>query len=148
MNKYYIYDYDLLSSLGMTNDLDVIMQANYHSLEQFSSFKSLTLEDINNLRMMLFNSVEIDYSWSERILRFLEIRMSEMKERLQINYNDNKSIVVFKDCIISFLLEVYYYKKDYRFLNVAMKLMDVKFKFSSKQSFYNENLFWVLKSNL
>jgi hypothetical protein len=132
----------------MTNDLDVIMRANYHSLEEFSSFKKLTLEDINNLRMMLFNSVEIDYSWSERILRFLEIRMSEIKKRLQINYNSNNLMVVFKDCIISFLLEIYYYKKDYRFLNVAMKLMAVKFKFSSKQSFYNENLCLFLKSNL
>lgn len=148
MNKFYIYDYDLLNSLGMTNELDVVLQTNCHPLKQFSSFKTLTIEDINNLRMMLFNAVEIEYFWLERILRFLEIRMSQINKRLQINYDCNKSMVVFKDCIISFLLEFYYYKKDYRFLNVAMKLTSVKFKFSSKQSFYNKNLFQFIKSKL
>ena len=148
MNKYYIYDYDLLNSVMMINELDSVTGANHYPLEQFSTFKSLKLEDINNLRMMLFNAVEIDDSWLERILRFLEIRMYEIKKRLRLNYENYQSMVVFKDCVISFLLEVYYYQKDYRFLNVAMKLMNVKFKFMSKQSLYNEKLCLFLKSNL
>lgn len=148
MNKYYIYDYDLLISLGMTNELDSHMQKKHHPLELFSTFKSLRLEDINNLRIMLFNNVEIDDSWLERILRFLEIRMYEIKKRLYFNYESYQSMVVFKDCVVSFLLEVYYYRKDYRFLNVAIKLMNVKFKFISKQSLYIEKLYLFLKSNL
>lgn len=148
MNKYYIYDYGLLNSIGMTNEFGSIIVAKYHPLEQFSTFKSLKLEDINNLRMMLFNAVEIDNSWLEQILRFLEIRMYEIKKRLCLNYESYQSMVVFKDCVISFLFEVYYYRKDYRFLNVAIKLMNVKFKFISKQSFYNEKLCLFLKSNL
>lgn len=148
MNKYYIYDYDLLNSIGMTNEFGSIIAAKYHPLEKFSTFKSLKLENINNLRMMLFKAVEIDNSWLEQILRFLEIRMYEIKKRLYLNYESYQSMVVFKDCVISFLFEVYYYRKDYRFLNVAIKLMNVKFKFISKQSFYNEKLCLFLKSNL
>lgn len=148
MNKYYIYDYDLLNSIGMTNELVSIIEAKYHPLEQFSTFKSLKLQDINNLRIMLFNAVEIDSSYLEQILRFLEIRMNKIKKRLYLNYKSDQSMVVFKDCVISFLLEVYYYRKDYRFLNTAIKLINVKFKFISKQSFYNEKLCLFLKSNL
>ena len=148
MNTYYIYDSDLLNSIRMINELDSVIEANHHPLEQFSTFKYLKLEDINNLRMMLFNAVEIDDSWLERILRFLEIRMSEIKKRLYLNYQSNYQMVVFKDCLISFLLEVYYYNKDFRFLNVALKLTNVKFKSISKQSLYNQKLCNYLKINL
>jgi len=148
VNKYYIYNCDLLNIIGMTNELDSVMQTKQYPFKQFSTFKSLKLEDINNLRNMLFSGIEIDNSFLERILRFLEIRMYEIKKRLFLNYQSYQSMVVFKDCVISFLLEVYYYQKDYRFLNTAIKLMNVRFKFISKQSLYNEKLCFFLKSNL
>lgn len=147
MNTYYIYDYDLLKTVGMMSELNII-KTNHHPLKKFSTFKSLKLEDILNLRVMLFNTVEIDKSWLEGILRFLEIRMFQIKKRLKLNYQDYLQMVVFKDCVISFLFEVYYYNKDFRFLNVALKLMNVKFKFVSKQSLYNEKLCNYLKNNL
>lgn len=148
MNKYYIYDYNLLNSIGLKYELNNVLEAKHHPLEQFSTFKSLKLEDINNLRVMLFNVVEIDDSWLERILRFLEIRMFEIKKRLKLNYESYNQMVFFKDCVISFLLEVYYYNNDFRFINVALKLMNVKFKSISKQSIYNEKLCNYLKMNL
>jgi hypothetical protein len=148
MNKYYTYDYDLLNSIGLKDELKTVLEANHHPLGQFSTFKSLKLEDINNLRVMLFNAVEIDDSWLERILRFLEIRMFEIKRRLKLNYESYNQMVFFKDCVISFLLEIYYYNKDFRFLNVALKLMDIKFKSISKQSLYNDKLCNYLKINL
>ena len=132
----------------MKNQLDSIIAKKYNPPKEYSTFKSLKLEDINNLRIMLFNGVKIENCWFELILKFLEIRMYEIKKRLRLNYQSESQMVVFKDCIISFLLEVYYYKKDIRFLNVALKLMDIKFKSISKQSLYNYNLCNYLKMNL
>ena len=132
----------------MKNQLDSIIAKKYNPPKEYSTFKSLKLEDINNLRIMLFNGVKIENCWFELMLKFLEIRMYEIKKRLRLNYQSELQMVVFKDCVISFLLEVYYYKKDIRFLNVALKLMDIKFKSISKQSLYNYNLCNYLKMNL
>jgi len=148
MNTYYIYDYDLLNSIGIINKSDTIFETKYYPLERFSTFKALKLEDINNLRIMLFNGVDINDSWMEHILRFLEVRMFEIKRRLKLNYESYNQMVLFKDCVISFLLEFYYYNKDFRFLNVALKLMDINFKSISKQSLYNDKLCNYLKINL
>ena len=109
MNTYYIYDYDLLNSIGIINKSDTIFETKYYPLERFSTFKALKLEDINNLRIMLFNGVDINDSWMEHILRFLEVRMFEIKRRLKLNYESYNQMVLFKDCVISFLLEFYYY---------------------------------------
>ncbi len=147
VNKFYVYDCSLLKTVGMKNQADCIVATKHHQLKEFTTFKSLKLEDISNLRIMLFKGVKINYSWLELILRFLEIRMNEIKKRLKLNYPTYTEMVVFKDCVISFLLEVYYYNKDYRFLNVALKLMDIKFKYISKQSLYNDKLCNYLKMN-
>ena len=148
MNKFYLYNCSLLKTVGMKNQLDSIIAKKYNPPKEYSTFKSLKLEDINNLRIMLFNGVKIENCWFELMLKFLEIRMYEIKKRLRLNYQSELQMVVFKDCVISFLLEVYYYKKDIRFLNVALKLMDIKFKSISKQSLYNYNLCNYLKMNL
>ena len=148
MNKYYIYDYSILKNIEIIDALDTIVVVKHYPLQRFSSFKVLKLEDINNLRIMLFNDIEIDDSWLESILRFLEIRMFEINKRLSLNYESYNQMVVFKDCVISFLLEAYYYNNDFRFLNTALKLMNVKFKFFSKQSLYNKKLCDYLKMSL
>lgn len=148
INRHYIYDKNIIKSLDLYNKLDVKSEIKHYKLQSFSTFKALSLEDINNLRIMLYNSIKIDYNWLESILRFLEIRMYEIKKRLKLNYPNVNEMILFKDCIISFLLEVYYYYKDFRFLNSALKMIKIKFKFTSKQSLYNKKLTNFLIYNL
>ena len=138
-NKYIIYDLSLLKCLNLDNQFN-ISQNHTSLLREYSTFKSLTITDLNNLRLMLFCNKDIDSIWFENILRFLEIRNNEIKNRLKLNYEDSNERLFFQDYLISFLLETYYYKSDLRFLNTALKLMTVLTQIRTKQNLYNSNL--------
>ena len=61
-----------------------------------------------------------------KIIRFIEIRMSSIDERLKLNFKTKTERLLFKEHLISFLLEVFYYTRDIRFLNTALKLLKTK----------------------
>ena len=139
-NRYYLFDNELIGFLGLKDKFQI--NQNYISipLRDYTTFKSLTMDDINNLRLLLFLNKKISNIWSDKILKYIEIWLSQFNQRLKLNYKSQKDRMLFKQYIISFLLEFFYYSKDLRFLNTAIKISNSSNIFEPKQCIYNNSL--------
>ena len=139
-NRYYLFDIELIGVLGLKDKFEI--NQNYISipLRDYTTFKSLTIDDINNLRLQLFLNKKISNIWSDKILIYIEIWLSQFNQRLKLNYKSQKDRMLFKQYIISFLLEFFYYSKDLRFLNTAIKISNSSNIFEPKQCIYNNSL--------
>ena len=141
MNNYhFILDSNLSSKINLAFKFKLQKPSSHYKLRNYTTFRSITIDEINCLRSMLFLEKEINNSWNEKILKFLEIRLSELDYRMKKNYNYKTSRLIFKEVIISFLLENFYYKNDIRFLNTALKIIMRTNKTHHKQYKYNRTL--------
>lgn len=139
-NRYHLFDNELIGVLGLKDKFEI--NQNYISipLRDYTTFKSLTMDDINNLRLLLFLNKKISNIWSDKILKYIEIWLSQFNQRLKLNYQSYKDRMLFKQYIISFLLECFYYSKDLRFLNTAIKISTSSSVFEPQQVIYNNIL--------
>jgi hypothetical protein len=91
------------------------------STEIFSkkpAFKALTIPVIDALRRSLFTGKDIieRSEWAEYLLRYMEIN-------LQFGSTQSARLAILD--LTAFLLDVYFEKKDLRFLNLTLKLIDL-----------------------
>ena len=139
-DRYYLFDKELIDLLGLKDTFEINQNYNSIPLRDYTTFKSINVEDINNLRLLLFLNKKISDIWSEKILKYIEIWLSQFNQRLKFNYQSQKDRILFKQYIISFLLEFFYYSNDLRFLNTAIKISNSSNIFEPKQCIYNNSL--------
>jgi 3'-phosphoadenosine 5'-phosphosulfate sulfotransferase (PAPS reductase)/FAD synthetase len=143
-----VFDNELIISLKLTNQFEISKNTTPIPLSVYTTFKSIGIDEINNLRLILFVNKKVNIIWSNKILKFLEIRLPELNERLKLNYESYENRSLFKQYLISFLLESFYYSQDYRFLNIALKITPLRVFFKKNQNFYNKKLINFLKSKI
>ena len=139
-NRYYLFDNELIGVLGLKHKFEINQNYTSIPLRDYTTFKSLTIDDINNIRLLLFLTKKISNIWSDKILKYIEIWLSQFNQRLKLNYKSQKDRMLFKQYIISFLLEFFYYSKDLRFLNTAVKISNSSNIFEPQQCIYNNSL--------
>jgi len=108
------------------------------------SFKALTDDIIFSLRHHIYNQTKLDIvdEWSEKLMRFCEVRyptlktISKSKCKTQANARLH---ILHLGCLF---MDQSLYTKDLRFLNVALKIADLKWVVD-KESIKNR----LLKSN-
>ena len=153
MNKknlfYKIFDANLLQELKI-NSLELnIETSNFKKIRPYTSFRDVIIEDLNTLRNLMFQKKNLTLEWGEKILRFIEIKGSGLDNIINIKYKDRQSRLYFKEFLISFLLEHYYYFGDFRFLNAGLKLIKKKRGFNKGvQKAYNNSLTHYLISKI
>lgn len=121
--KYDFFDKELVEKIGVKGSVNLNFGCN---LNEYSFFKNITNLDLSLLRNYVYKNKNKDLIWCEKIIRFIEIRMSSIDERLKLNFKTKTERLLFKEHLISFLLEVFYYTRDIRFLNTALKLLKTK----------------------
>jgi hypothetical protein len=95
-------------------------------------FKRLASSDLLFLRKCILteeNTTELT-SWAEFLLRYLEINRSSIikKARLQFGSTQSGRIALLE--LTAFLLDIYFEWDDLRYLNLALKIMDMPGIFS------------------
>lgn len=97
------------------------------TISSFSTFREIKIDDIQRLRVLNYlneNSSSFDY-WTEKILRYCEVRYRVLLEREKANNRSKSEIISLFVQIRSLFLEIYLQRKDLRFLNTALKLNDL-----------------------
>jgi hypothetical protein len=100
------------------------------STEIFSkkpAFKALTIPVIDALRRSLFTGKDIieRSEWAEYLLRYMEINLSSIFKKARLQFGSTQSARLAILDLTAFLLDVYFEKKDLRFLNLTLKLIDL-----------------------
>jgi hypothetical protein len=100
------------------------------SMELFAgkpAFKNLNLPDILILRKCLHsneNTLELSL-WAETLLRFLEINQASLLKRARSQFGSAQTARQALLELTAFILDVYFENQDLRFLNLALKLIDL-----------------------
>lgn len=91
------------------------------------SFKNISEEILLTLRTCIYKkqSVLEVRLWCEKLMRFCELRMSQLKQRFQDKLHQPQRMRVFGLQLISLFLDHFSHSKDYRYLNVALKMQDL-----------------------
>lgn len=118
-----VYDEDLIYMIGVLDKEVLDTQKYLQKNQRYTFFKVLKIEDVNSLRKSLFLDRSGDEICEEKILRFFEIHLRKLHSKLKINYSNIYKKLYFKQLVVSYFLELYYYKKDFRFLNIAIKTL-------------------------
>ncbi|WP_298515389.1 hypothetical protein [uncultured Kordia sp.] len=105
------------------------------TLPKYKYFKTITLEDIVNLRANLDATNKDHLFWCKKIYRFLEFRLSSIEERIQKNYAKKEERITFIQNVVTLLLEYYTVTNDSRYLSLALKIL--RKKPLAKQGFLN-----------
>lgn len=106
-------------------------------LPNYKYFKTIQLDDILYLRAYLDTNNEQHHIWCKRIYRFLELRLSDIQNRIKRNYPKKEDSILFIQNVITLLLEYYDKTNDSRFLSIALKLL--RKKAIAKHGFLNAN---------
>jgi hypothetical protein len=146
--NYKIFDSKLHDILKLPKSIELTDLGTNSILRDYSKFKFIRLNEIILLRSRLQEERKSDGVWSERILRFLEVRMVNINELLKLNYMSVKEREVFKEYLISFLLELCYYTHDIRFLNTAIKLNKKAKNIHADHKLYNSKLMEYLMNRI
>lgn len=91
------------------------------------SFKNLEQADFTVLRYWLFegeNDLQT-YDWAETLMRFSEINQNSLMEKARIKFQSRSKARLFLLEMSAFLLDFYFMRKDLRFLNTVLKLIDL-----------------------
>ena len=146
--SYKIFDATLLDQLKLSQTFETSSIGTNSSIKNYTKFKLIQIDEIVLLRYKLQQDKVNDGVWSERILRFLEVRMTKLNELLKLNYSSSKEREAFKEQLISFLLESHYYGHDFRFLNTAIKLNQKAANIHVDQRLYNTKLLKFLMNRI
>jgi hypothetical protein len=92
------------------------------------SFKNLSNEILLILRLSIYNetNMEVIAAWAEKIMRFCELRYGSLKNRSVKKCGNINAAQLHMLLLTSFLLDYADDSKDMRFLNIVLKLMDLK----------------------
>ena len=147
-SEYFLFDSELIDILGLKAKFKINENCTPELLRNYTTFRSLKVYDVNNLRSLLFVNKSINSFWSEKILRYTEIWLFKFDKRLKLNYQSSKDRMLFKQYIISLLLEIAYYSNDMRYLNAALKIMYSSKGLEVEQYIYNKRLADLLIKNI
>lgn len=97
-------------------------------LPELPSFKSTTNDHIIYLRTCIKNKQNLEQviDWSEKLLRFCEIRLASLKTRLIEKCRTIESAKLHGLMLCALFLDLYEEIMDLRLLNIALKLADQK----------------------
>ena len=92
------------------------------------AFKNLRDDILVSLRYHLFcdSEMELVALWAEKLLRFVEVRLPEIKQRSLSKWGDLGTARLQLLHIVVFFLDYCARTGDLRFLNAALKLKDLK----------------------
>lgn len=98
------------------------------------SFKNLTDEILLWLRHHIYFQTELGVVavWAEKLMRFCEVRYSTLKKRSIEKWNNKTVAKLHLLHLTTFFLDYAIYTKDIRFLNIALKLADLKWIINRK----------------
>lgn len=98
------------------------------------SFKNLTDEILLWLRHHIYTQTELGVVavWAEKLMRFCEVIYSTLKKRSVENWNDKTVAKLHLLHLSTFFLDYAVCTKDIRFLNIALKLADLKWIINRK----------------
>ena len=147
-SEYFLFDSELIDILGLKAKFEINENCTPEPPRNYTTFKSLEVYDVNNLRSLLFVNKSINSFWSEKILRYTEIWLFKFDKRLKLNYQSSKDRMLFKQYIISLLLEIAYSSDDMRYLNAALKIMYSSKGLEVEQYIYNKRLADLLIKNI
>ncbi|MCB0704132.1 MAG: hypothetical protein KDC34_02440 [Saprospiraceae bacterium] len=122
-------------------------------LAPYKNFQQLQPAQITVLRFKIAENQhdEVTDNWCEKLLRYNEIRYSSLKKRAFENNRSSEEVIKTYTQIISLFIEYYFSKGDLRFINIALKLMDLSWikpsfgstKFCASEVLYKRNLFLI-----
>jgi hypothetical protein len=94
------------------------------------SWKNLTYEILADLLKSLNNiqnpDGEIVALWAEKILRYCEVFLASLRKRAYKKWNKKGNVKKNMTEISFFLFEYYRTSRDIRFLNIVLKLLDMR----------------------
>ena len=111
------------TKFGLNNLVQNNRIINCKEIPKYSYFKTIKLEDIITLRATWDASNKSHQYWCKKIHRFLEFRMSSIEDCIKVNYSNKTDRIIFKQNVITLLLEYYDDTNDSRFLSTALKLL-------------------------
>ena len=103
-------------------------------LRHYDYFKSISIDEIDLLRKLIFQRDLTTIQWCEKILRFLEFRLRSLNNLFKTKFQNINDRMVFTQKIISLLLEYSFLNKDPRFFNIALKMLNIR-----SLNFFNKN---------
>jgi hypothetical protein len=101
------------------------------SLPEDPSFKELTEEILLYLRMSIYQGCvdDINDRWSEKLMRFCEIRFHELEKISTKKCGNKSSAKLHMLHCTAYLIDKAIFAKDIRLVNTVMKLCDLKWLF-------------------
>ncbi len=99
-----------------------------NSLPSDAKFKNVTADILLCLRHKLSNGEEAELvgKWANGLMRYCEIRRNDLERRTGQKWPDRTRRRLCMLQVTAFLLDYYYESRDLRFLNVVLKLSDMK----------------------
>lgn len=97
------------------------------NLEAFSFFKDVRKQNIQTLRILNYKGEldNLELFWVEKILRFCEVRYRSLLVLGKQQGWDKNEIIEFYVLISSLFFEFFEKNKDYKYLNIGIKLLDL-----------------------
>lgn len=108
------------------------------------SFKNLTNDIIFCLRRNTFAQREMDVvnKWGDKLIRFCEVRYRTLKKRSIAKCGSKVFAQLHILHLACFFMEHFFYAKDLRYLNIVLKLADLKWVIGR-----NENMSALIENN-
>ena len=96
------------------------------------AFKNLNIQGIQYLRVLVESSSKNKevIEWAETIMRFLEINLTVLKVKCKNKFGSIHSGKTVMLELTAFLMDCHYSWSDLRYLNIALKLMDLHWIYS------------------
>jgi hypothetical protein len=136
-----VFDQNILENIRLVDQVDVQSCENFNfNLREYTKFIDIRLQDIEQLRFIIFEKQLLIEPWCDKILRFSEINAKNIRNKLNPNISNRDDIENVIKELTSLLLESSYYSGDLRFLNVALKFLksyDYSIEFKKDSNSYN-----------
>ena len=107
--------------------IELVNKIESHELRTYTKFPEIGIDELNNLRIYAQNNTinSSNEYWIYKLIKFCEIRISELKKSKNrfTNYSEEGALKII--LIQSLFLDLYYTRKDIRYLNTSLKLDDI-----------------------
>lgn len=120
-----VFDLTILKDLDSVNKFNISEVPDIGIiLKEYTKFSEVENQDIEMLRVMLFNRNSSADLWCEKIFRFSELNLKKIGIKVNAKYRSNDDKIFFIDQLVTLFLEYAYYYNDLRYLNIGLKLLD------------------------
>lgn len=124
--SYHTFFNEKIQNCNLHNNEVLLAECSF-SLREYNSFKNIGVDILVSLRIKVAKNDldDVVQDWCEKILRYVEIRYAQLKtNEIKFNRTNEQSIKNFTQ-IVNLFIDYYLKSKDLRFINTALKLMDL-----------------------